>query len=133
MQVYGAAAGDVFRLVGGVVGLLDLVVCRRRNRRIPDVGSVRGPGRAQLKASMGLSTLSCDGIHCGAAEHHGNCPGTHARRKAVAVQTALGQPVNLVSYTIAGLVAPAIAFTGLHGEMRGYCMQTLQRCNTLLV
>lgn len=53
--------------------------------------------------------------------------------KEIAVQTGLGQPVNLVSYTIAGLVAPAIAFTEAPpSEMTGgCCVQPLQRCGTL--
>lgn len=51
--------------------------------------------------------------------------------REIAVQTGLGQPVNLVSYTIAGLVAPAIAFTEAPpSDMTGgCCVQPLQRCD----
>ena len=51
--------------------------------------------------------------------------------KSLAQQVALGQPVNLIAFTVAGLILPLIAFTeapddGTLGS--SCCVQPLQRC-----
>ena len=38
--------------------------------------------------------------------------------KSISQQTALGQPINLMAYTITGLVFPSIAFTQAPDELR---------------
>ena len=51
--------------------------------------------------------------------------------KSVAQQIAIGQPVNLIAYTVAGLVIPSIAFTEAPDEAtvgNTCCVQPLQRC-----
>jgi len=51
--------------------------------------------------------------------------------KSVAQQVALGQPINLIAYTIAGLVIPSIAFTEAPTDAvleTHCCVQPLQRC-----
>ena len=51
--------------------------------------------------------------------------------KSLSQQVALGQPVNLIAYTMAGLVIPSIAFTEApDGATVGTscCIQPLQRC-----
>ena len=51
--------------------------------------------------------------------------------KSISQQTALGQPVNLMAYTITGLVFPSIAFTQAPDDAtvgNACCVQPLQRC-----
>ena len=51
--------------------------------------------------------------------------------KSISQQTALGQPVNLMAYTITGLIFPSIAFTQAPDDAtvdNGCCVQPLQRC-----
>ena len=51
--------------------------------------------------------------------------------KSISQQTALGQPINLMAYTITGLVFPSIAFTQAPDDSTikvGCCVQPLQRC-----
>jgi Na+/melibiose symporter-like transporter len=51
--------------------------------------------------------------------------------KSVAQQVAISQPINLIAYTIAGLVIPSIAFTEAPDDATtgsSCCVQPLQRC-----
>ena len=51
--------------------------------------------------------------------------------KSISQQTALGQPINLMAYTITGLVFPSIAFTQAPDDAtidNNCCIQPLQRC-----
>ena len=97
------------------------------------VPPVRGLDRAQPRPGMGLSTLSLRW------DSRRRCRASWqlSRNSCTTLKQSQSRPLlgnlSIVSYTIAGLVAPAIAFTEAPpSEMTGgCCVQPLQRCNTL--